>query len=155
MATGLVLTVDDLPGEDAERLQEWLAPIAQAVGADILVTDDADAFKTAADELGLAHQVCKGHVTRNTERLIESLSEAIGEAKDDSLAAIGLTPQQAIDDLKRLEELIHSRQPGEEAELERCTSATSKPLLPARDRKPPSPIACACCSSTAGTSGLA
>lgn len=116
--TGQVLTVDDLSGEDAERLKEWLAPIAQAVGADILVTDDADAFKTAADELGLAHQVCKAHVTRNTERLIERLSEAISEAKDDSLAAIGLTPEQAIGDLKRLEELIHSRQPGEEAELE-------------------------------------
>jgi transposase-like protein len=117
--SGLVLTVDDLPSEDADSLTDWLSPIAQAVEADILVTDDADAFKTVADELGLDQQVCKSHVTRNTERLIESLQEAISEEKDDSLAAIGLTAEEAIGDLKRLQELIHSRQPKEEAELEK------------------------------------
>ena len=55
--SGLVLTVDDLDGEDAE-----------AVEADILVTDDADAFKIAADELGLDQQVCKNHVKRHTDQ---------------------------------------------------------------------------------------
>jgi transposase-like protein len=117
--SGLVLTVDGLDGEDAGALQDWLEPIAEAVEADILVTDDADAFKTVADELGLDQQVCKSHVTRNTERLIESLHQAITEKKDDSLAAMGLTPEEAISDLKRLEELMHSRQPEEEAELDK------------------------------------
>lgn len=65
--SGLVLTIDALSGEDAETLQDWLEPIIQAVGAELLVTDDADAFKTAADELGLEHQVCQSHVKRNTE----------------------------------------------------------------------------------------
>ena len=43
--SGLVLTVDDLAGEDAQTLREWIEPIAVAVGAQILVTDDADALK--------------------------------------------------------------------------------------------------------------
>jgi hypothetical protein len=51
--TGLVLTVDELSAEDAETLKEWLDPITQAVEAQLLVSDDADAFKTVADELGL------------------------------------------------------------------------------------------------------
>ena len=51
--TGLVLTVDELPAEDAETLKEWLAPIAKAVDAKLLVSDDADAFKTV--EIGRAH----------------------------------------------------------------------------------------------------
>jgi transposase-like protein len=115
--TGLVLTVDELSAEDAETLKEWLDPIAQAVEAQLLVSDDADAFKTAADELGLEHQVCKGHVKRNTEVLIDTLNSLVGSDQDGSLAAIGVTPEQARRDLKRLGELILSRQPQEEDEL--------------------------------------
>jgi hypothetical protein len=67
--SGIVLSVDGLTGEDAATLKEWLQPVAEAVGAEILVSDDADAFKEVADELGVKHQVCKSHVQRNTERL--------------------------------------------------------------------------------------
>jgi transposase-like protein len=115
---GLVLTVDELSAEDTDTLKEWLEPIVQAVDAKLLVTDDADAFKTAADELGLEHQVCKGHVKRNTEVLIDTLASLVGSDQDGSLAAIGVTPEQALQDLKRLGELILSRQPQEEEELE-------------------------------------
>jgi hypothetical protein len=51
--TGLVLTVDELPAEDADTLKEWLQPVVDAVRAQLLVTDDADALKTVADELGM------------------------------------------------------------------------------------------------------
>jgi hypothetical protein len=43
--TGLVLTVDALPAEDAETVKEWPEPVAKAV---ILVSDDVDAFKSVA-----------------------------------------------------------------------------------------------------------
>ena len=43
--TESVPTVDELSGEDAKTLKEWMEPIAEAVGA--------DSFKTVADELGL------------------------------------------------------------------------------------------------------
>jgi transposase-like protein len=115
--TGLVLTVDELSAEDAETLKEWLEPIAKAVEAELLVSDDADPFKTAADELGLEHQICKSHVKRNTEVLIDKLASLAGADQDGSLAAIGVTPEQALRDLKRLGELILSRQLEEEDEL--------------------------------------
>lgn len=57
---GLVLTIDDLCAKDTETLEEWLEPIATAVGAQLLVTDDTDTFKTVANKLLLVHQVCKG-----------------------------------------------------------------------------------------------
>ncbi len=116
--TGLVLTVDELSAEDADTLKEWLAPVAEAVGAEILVSDDADAFKTVADELGLDHQVCKGHVKRNTEALIESLALMAAQDVDGSLATIGVSPEGALADLARLAQLIQSRQPDEQAQLE-------------------------------------
>jgi len=117
--SGLVLTVDDLSAEDADTLQEWIAPVAESVGAEILVTDDADALKNVADELGLEQQVCKGHVKRNTEALIESLQVEAASDADGSLAASRVKPEQALADLKRLGELIQSRQPQEADELEK------------------------------------
>src|SRR5438309_1325715 len=47
--SGLALTIDALPAEDIKALQEWIEPIAKSVGANILVSDDADGFKTVAD----------------------------------------------------------------------------------------------------------
>jgi hypothetical protein len=91
-----------------------------------LVRDDADASKTVADELDLL-QVCKSHVKSNTELLIDTLGTLAELDKDGSLAAIGVTAEQAQKDLKRLGKLILSRQPQEEDELgemhERYTAA--------------------------------
>jgi hypothetical protein len=116
--SGLTLTVDVLTAEDAATLKAWIEPIAQSVGAEVLVTDDADGFKTAADELGLDHQVCKSHVKRNTEDLMEELRPLAAKDSDGSLTAIGVEPTQALADLARLGELIKSRQPEQGQELE-------------------------------------
>jgi len=115
---GLVLSIDHLDGEDAQTLKDWVEPIADQVGAHTLVTDDADAFKEVADRSGLDHQVCKSHVGRNTEELIESLSLAIEAGQDSSLAELQIEPAQALADLRRLGELIHSRQPDQQAEVQ-------------------------------------
>ena len=45
----------------------------KAVDAELLVRDDGDAFKTVAKDLDLEHQVCKGHMKRNTEKFIADL----------------------------------------------------------------------------------
>jgi transposase-like protein len=115
---GLVLSIDRLEGEDAQTLQKWIEPIAKTVGAQVLVSDDADALKPVADESGLDHQVCKSHVVRNTEELILSLSQAVERGGDASLAELRIEPAQAAADLRRLGELIHSRQPADQTELQ-------------------------------------
>ena len=114
---GCVLSIDDLSAEDAHTLQEWIGPIAESIGARTLVTDDADALKTAADDCGLFHQVCKSHVGRNTDELIATLSQAIQAGRDTSLADLHIEAAQALADLRRLGELIHSRQPNQQPEL--------------------------------------
>lgn len=116
--TGLVLTVDGLPGEDTESLRAWLRPIAESVGAQVLISDDADAFKQVADGLALDHQVCKSHVLRNTEALIESLTPAVAQDLGGSLTLIGVRGPQAVADLQRLDTLIHARRPEQVNELE-------------------------------------
>jgi len=116
--SGLALTIDALPAEDIKTLKEWIEPIATSVGAEVLVTDDADGFKTVADEVGVQHQVCKAHVLRNTEALIERYQPLVAKDADGSLQAIGVGPQQAAADLTRLGELVKSRQREQATELE-------------------------------------
>ena len=96
---GMVLSIDELAGEDAEQLKTWLEPILDALDADVVVSDDADAFKKVSDETGRSQQVCKSHVGRNTDALVEELSALIGAGKDHSLDAVGISPQQALSDL--------------------------------------------------------
>ena len=115
---GMVISIDKLPGEDAEQLKAWLEPIMEAVDADVLVGDDADALKKVCDETGRSQQVCKSHVGRNTDALVSELSAIIIAGQDQSLQEIDITAQQALEDLASLKEMIHSRRPEDQAHLE-------------------------------------
>jgi hypothetical protein len=113
--------------------------VARAVGAEILVSDDANAFKTVADDLGLDHQVCKAHVVRNTDSLVESLTPAVRADADGSLATLGVSTAQATADVKRLGELVHHRQPEQAAELADLVAR----YAPARAPQPGQPFSLA------------
>jgi transposase-like protein len=115
---GLALTIDALGGEDIQTLKAWIEPIAKSVDAQVLVTDDADGFKTGADEVGLQHQVCKAHVLRNTGSLIKRYQPSVARDADGSLGAIGVSQEQAAADLTRLGELVKSRKREQASELE-------------------------------------
>jgi len=80
--TGIELTIDILENETAETQLAWIRELAEVVGAEVLVSDDADALKTVADELGLSHQVCRAHVTKNVLRLVGELCTQALEAPD-------------------------------------------------------------------------
>ena len=108
---GTTLTIDILENGEASTLQAWVGQVAEAVQAEVLVTDDADGFKTAADENGLQHQVCKSHVMRNTQAWHAALRPELGRDADGSLAQIGVTPEQALADCDELLRLIQQRQP--------------------------------------------
>lgn len=112
---GAALTVDVLDSGEAADLIAWLAEIAAAVGADLLVSDDADGFKTAADATGLVHQVCKAHVVRNTEAWVERMAPALAEDSDGSLALIRADPAQAVTDVQTLLRLVRERDPTPDA----------------------------------------
>jgi hypothetical protein len=112
---GTTLTIDVLDNGEAVTLQEWVKEVAEAVQAEVLVTDDADGFKTAADENGLQHQVCKAHVVRNSEARCAELRPELAQDADGSLHGIGVTPEQAVADCDALLRLMHARQPTPEA----------------------------------------
>jgi transposase-like protein len=126
--TGLTLSIDRLSGEDAQTLKAWLEPIIETVDARVLVTDDADALQTAADENGVHHQVCKSHVVRNRDALIEQLQANLANGSNESLAQIGVSVEQAVRDLQRLKELIHLRQVPSQRQTGECCLAPAQSL---------------------------
>jgi len=132
---GMTLSIDQLPGEDADQLKAWLEPILDAVDADVLVTDDADAFKKVSDETGRAQQVCKSHVVRNTEALVDELSAILQAGQDRSLEAIGVTAEQALADLTTLRTLIHTRLPQDQPQLEQMYLRYAKARKPGKGKK--------------------
>jgi len=132
---GMVLSIDELPGEDAEQLKAWLEPILDAVDADVIVTDDADALKKVSDETGRSQQVCKSHVGRNTDALVDELSMLINTGLDHSLAAIQVTSEQALCDLATLKELIHSRPPEAQSQLEEIYLRYASARKPGKGKK--------------------
>jgi hypothetical protein len=67
---------------------------------------------------GGSHQVCKSHVKRNTQALIQELRPLVAKDSDGSLQTIGVEAAQAVADLDRLGELISSRQPEQGKEVE-------------------------------------
>ena len=132
---GMVLSIDKLPGEDAEQLKTWLEPILEAVDADVVVSDDADALKRVSDETGRSQQVCKSHVVRNTEALVAELSALIGAGQDHSLDAMGITSEQGLEDLAALQEMIHSRRPEDQSRLEKIYLRCANARKPGKGKK--------------------
>jgi hypothetical protein len=112
---GTVLSLDLLPNGEAATLTAWVQDLAAMLGATILLSDDADPFKTAADATGLLQQVCTAHVRRNTAAWVESIAPALATDADGSLALIGVSPDQAVADGQTLRRLVLERQPSPEA----------------------------------------
>ena len=72
---------------------------------------------------------------RNTETFVENLEPKVESDEDGSLATIGVTPELALEDLRRLGELILSRQPEEENELEEMHHRYTEAVPPGRGEK--------------------
>jgi transposase-like protein len=108
--TGQPLTFDLLEAETTLRTEQWIRELARMVGAEILVTDDADGLKTVADHLGLQQQICRAHVNRNIHDLVAALGTQALEHPDPVPWELrpALTVDRFIQDLTTLEWIIKS-----------------------------------------------
>jgi transposase-like protein len=107
--SGEPLTFAILEAEAALRVEQWLRDLAHLLGAEVLVTDDADSLKTVADHLALPHQVCRAHVNRNVHTLIAALGTKALEHPDPVPRDLdGVTLDQFLDDLQEVEWIIKS-----------------------------------------------
>ncbi len=101
---GLELIISENNPEAVAMVRE----IAEEVDAEVLVSDDLGSYQEVADDLGLAHQICRRHVKENVDTLADALfvqlkdGEAIPEGVDAS-------PEILAMDLALLQWLIRVR----------------------------------------------
>jgi transposase-like protein len=106
--SGELLGLDIIVSENGEEVLDVIRDVAEDVEADVIVSDDHGAYKEAAIELGLEHQICRSHVKRNVDELVESIQrqikkkEALPQGVDSSRATL-------VKDLESLQELIRER----------------------------------------------
>jgi transposase-like protein len=118
--TGQPLTFDLLEAETALRTEQWIRDLARMVGAELLVTDDADGLKRVADHLGVQQVICRAHVNRNVHDLVAALGLKALEHPDPVPWELKeqVTVDQFIQDLTTLEWVIKSVPTNGQAQLE-------------------------------------
>lgn len=112
---GEVIDIELIESEGGVRLLQWIREnrlvrtANREIGADILVTDDADALKNVADGLGCQQQICRAHVNRNVHDLIAALgTKALDHPDRVPWELPDLTVEQFLEDLQDLEWIIKS-----------------------------------------------
>lgn len=102
MLSGEELCLEILDGEDSESLGQWLGELAEEIGFEVLITDDADAYKRVADELGVEHGICRMHVTQNMLERIGRLGEELLNRCPPVPQGVEVTEEQLLEDLESL-----------------------------------------------------
>jgi len=134
---GVCLAIDLVAGEDIESLREAIEEIAAAVGAEILLSDDADAYKEVADVLGLEHQICQQHVVPNTLRKLAEIAEQLEKRKErteENQPERGKI-EQAMEHILELEQLILWRCPGSQARFDELVRVYEQEPAPEKGRR--------------------
>ena len=104
-----LLGLEIIVSEGSDEIEGLIREIAEQVEAEVLVSDDLDSYKDVADELGMEHQICRNHVKRNVDDLVEELS-AQHEAQQETIPpGVETSPQQFDTDLDLLAELVGER----------------------------------------------
>ncbi len=133
--TGITLDIDILPGEDKQTIAGYVCQLAELTGCAVLTSDDADAFKLAADAAGLAHQICQRHVVPNSLQLLDEIACQLEALPSDQTGPCGVSVEQALDDIATLEETILARAPGSGRLLEQLRHRYQGAGPPPKGRK--------------------
>jgi transposase-like protein len=62
-----------------QAVRKWLEGLVKQLGVSVIVSDDLVHYKTVADKLGLAHQICQFHVRRWVGRTLKELKQKLPE----------------------------------------------------------------------------
>jgi len=108
--SGEIVGMEVLASRQGEELARWISAAARHFGAKVLVSDDLEAYKPAAEKLGLSHQVCLAHVRKAVRLRLKKIPGFELEKAAIRQAVQDLTPQ-AKRDLKRLQGVFACARP--------------------------------------------
>jgi hypothetical protein len=100
---GITLDIKVLDSQATAAVEAWLLPILEAVGAEVLLTDDADGFKSVADEANVQHQICRRHVVLNVLDFVAKTAQRLWSKPPPVPAELDVSVDQFLADLETLE----------------------------------------------------
>ena len=116
--SGDLLGLDIVVSENSEEVRKIVKQVAEQVDAEVLVSDDLDVYKGVADELGLDHQICRGHVKRNVDDLAKSLIEQL-KKKEPLPKGVDSSVEHVQKDLQTIQQMVRERPPDAADTLEK------------------------------------
>jgi transposase-like protein len=108
--TGEIVGMEILTGRDSQDFVKWLKAYAQRHGAKVVVSDDLDSYRPAADEMGLEQQICLAHMRKSVSRRLRKI-EGYEEDKELIRTAIKALTPQAKRCLKRIQRRYSNHSP--------------------------------------------
>lgn len=115
--SGDLLGLDIIVSENSEEVRQAVEQVAKQVEAEVLVSDDLDVYKGVADEVGLDHQICRSHVKRNVDALVESLIEQL-KKQEPLPEGVTSSAERLVQDLETVQNLVRERPTNALEELE-------------------------------------
>jgi hypothetical protein len=103
-----LLGLDIIVSENSEEVRQVVEQVAEQVEAEVLVSDDLDAYKRVADEVGLDHQICRGHVKRNVDALAESMVQQL-KKQEPLPKGVKSSAEHLVQDLETVQHLVRER----------------------------------------------
>jgi len=111
-STGEIVGMRVLASREGEELAQWIMEAAQHFGAKVLVSDELESYKPAAEVAGLSHQLCLAHWRKAVALRLKRI-EGYREEKQlirEALKQLDTTALRAIRALHR--QFVKARPPG-------------------------------------------
>jgi hypothetical protein len=115
--SGDLLGLDIIVSENSEEVRQVVERVAAQVEAEVLVSDDLDAYKSVADQVGLDHQICRSHVKRNVDALAESMIEQLKKQEPLPKGVLS-SAERLVQDLETVQNWVRERPVNALEELE-------------------------------------
>ena len=77
LGNGAPVALLEVEEADSQAMANWLRPLMQELGVEVLVTDDLSGYGAVAEELQVQHQVCRFHMRRWVGRALRQLSQEV------------------------------------------------------------------------------
>lgn len=116
MGTGKPVVMVELDEHDPEAVLDWLAPLVEQLGVEVIVTDDLNLYRPLAKTLDVDRQLCLFHVRRWVGKALRDLTEALDPQWHEILERVRVLleelPAQGGYELCQLWEQIDEPPPG-------------------------------------------
>ncbi len=132
---GEVLDIELVDSESASAMRHWLEALARHFDVEVLISDDQDSYKALADELGLAHSICRRHVNQNVAKLVADLGAQAMASIPDPPPGVQRTRDELLADLEYVQLLLALRPPDGAAQLARLLRCYQAATPPAKGTK--------------------